>query len=258
MLAAGSAGAAAALLLQWWTNAVNYPLVISGKPLFSLPANIPIVFELIVLFAALAAFGGTLGLESPAAILASGLRRRRVRPRDHATGFSSSSTRPTAKYDEAALRRLAPVARRRRASRACFERAAGRDLPQATVWIALVAIALATLPPLWIARSRLVKSPTPRLEIFSDMDFQPKYKTQAASGLFADGRAMRPPVPGTVRRGGLEGDDHLYRGTSGGKFAATFPMTADRAMIERGQERFNIYCAACHGWIGEGDGPTAA
>ncbi len=35
--------------MQWWTNAVDYPLVISGKPLFSLPANIPITFELIVL-----------------------------------------------------------------------------------------------------------------------------------------------------------------------------------------------------------------
>ena len=52
VLAAGIAGAAVALLLQWWTNAVDYPLVISGKPLFSLPANIPVTFELIVLFSA--------------------------------------------------------------------------------------------------------------------------------------------------------------------------------------------------------------
>ena len=62
VLGAGLAGAAAALVLQWWTNAVNYPLVISGKPLFSLPANIPITFELIVLLAALAAFGGAMAL----------------------------------------------------------------------------------------------------------------------------------------------------------------------------------------------------
>jgi mono/diheme cytochrome c family protein len=140
----------------------------------------------------------------------------------------------------------------------CFEAtAAGRSFPKATVWIALVAVLLSVLPVLWIARSRLVKSPTPRLEIFSDMDFQPKYKAQAASGLFADGRAMRPPVAGAVRWGGLEADDHFYRGLSGGTWATTFPMTPDRAMMDRGQQRFNIYCATCHGWIGEGDGPTS-
>ena len=61
-LGAGFAGCAAVLLMQWWMNAVDYPLLISGKPLFSLPANIPITFELIVLFSALTAFGGTLVL----------------------------------------------------------------------------------------------------------------------------------------------------------------------------------------------------
>ena len=50
----GLIGMAVALLLQWWTNAHNYPYLISGKPLFSLPANIPIIFELTVLFCALA------------------------------------------------------------------------------------------------------------------------------------------------------------------------------------------------------------
>jgi hypothetical protein len=56
VLVAAVSGAATAILLQWWTNAVDYPLLISGKPLFSLPANIPIAFELTVLFSALAAF----------------------------------------------------------------------------------------------------------------------------------------------------------------------------------------------------------
>lgn len=58
--AGGAAGCAIALLLQWWTNGVNYPFVISAKPLFGLPANIPITFELTVLFAAITAFVGML------------------------------------------------------------------------------------------------------------------------------------------------------------------------------------------------------
>ena len=58
----GATGTAAGLLLQWWTNAVNYPFLISGKPIFSLPANIPIAFETTVLFAAITALVGMLAL----------------------------------------------------------------------------------------------------------------------------------------------------------------------------------------------------
>jgi len=61
-LGAAILGAASALLLQWWTSAVDYPLNIGGKPLFSLPAFIPVTFELTVLFAAIATFLGNWGL----------------------------------------------------------------------------------------------------------------------------------------------------------------------------------------------------
>lgn len=56
----GLTGAALGLLLQWWMNAIDYPLNISGKPLFGLPANIPVTFELTILFAAIGAFLGML------------------------------------------------------------------------------------------------------------------------------------------------------------------------------------------------------
>lgn len=56
----GLTGCALALLMQWWMNAINYPFVVSGKPFFSLPANIPIIFELTVLFSAFGAFFGML------------------------------------------------------------------------------------------------------------------------------------------------------------------------------------------------------
>jgi hypothetical protein len=59
---AGLTGAAAGILLQWWTNAVDYPFLISGKPLFSLPANIPVAFETTILFAAISALLGMLVL----------------------------------------------------------------------------------------------------------------------------------------------------------------------------------------------------
>ena len=59
---AGLTGTAAGILLQWWTNAIDYPFLISGKPLFSLPANIPIAFETTILFAAISALVGMLAL----------------------------------------------------------------------------------------------------------------------------------------------------------------------------------------------------
>ena len=58
----GLTGTAAGILLQWWTNAVDYPFLISGKPLFSLPANIPVAFETTILFAAISALVGMLAL----------------------------------------------------------------------------------------------------------------------------------------------------------------------------------------------------
>lgn len=61
VLGGGLTGLAIAVLMQWWMNAVDYPLIISGKPFFSLPANIPVIFELTVLFSALTAVFGMLG-----------------------------------------------------------------------------------------------------------------------------------------------------------------------------------------------------
>jgi mono/diheme cytochrome c family protein len=160
------------------------------------------------------------------------------------------------KFDAPALQRLVESLGALNVE-ACFTPAAGWAFPKPAIWIALVAVLLGVLPVLLIARSRLVKSPTPRLDIFSDMDFQPKYKTQAASGFFADGRTMRPPVPGAVRWGAWETDERLDRGKVDGQFIKAFPMPPSRAMMDRGQQRFNIYCTPCHGWTGEGDGMTA-
>jgi hypothetical protein len=79
VLGAGLTGAGAALLLQWWTNAVDFPFLISGKPFFSLPADIPIVFELTVLFAALTAFIGMLAFNGLPSLYHALFRNRRFR-----------------------------------------------------------------------------------------------------------------------------------------------------------------------------------
>ena len=122
----------------------------------------------------------------------------------------------------------------------------------APYWGVAVLVVLALLPPLLIARYRAVPKSEPRIHPILDMDLQPKYLPQAASSFWADGRAMRLPVPGTIAQGGLELDDHFFRGKVGDKWAETFPMPVTIALVHHGQERFNIYCAVCHGLVGDG------
>ena len=129
-------------------------------------------------------------------------------------------------------------------------------MPKVILYGALVLIALAMIPPALIARTRAVKSPRRRIHLIQDMDNQPKFRAQHPNDLFADGRAMRPPVPGTVARGELAEDTHLNAGLVGAKWATTFPVQvpATPALLDRGQKRFNIYCQPCHGLAAYGDG----
>jgi len=87
-----------------------------------------------------------------------------------------------------------------------------------------------------------------------DMYNQPRTKPYAPSPFFDDGRSARPPVPGTIARGQLNDDPHLYTGRVNGQLVTTFPFPVDRAVLERGRNRYNIYCAPCHDRVGNGNG----
>jgi hypothetical protein len=87
-----------------------------------------------------------------------------------------------------------------------------------------------------------------------DMHTQPKYKPLEQSSFFDDGRSERPVVPGTVARGHLRIDEHLYAGRINGQPADTFPFPITRQDLERGRERYNIYCSPCHDYTGSGRG----
>lgn len=87
-----------------------------------------------------------------------------------------------------------------------------------------------------------------------DMQDQPRFRPFRPSTFFQDGRSARPLVPGTVARGHLEEDDHLHRGKVDGKPAESFPFDITSQVLERGRERYDIFCAPCHGRVGDGDG----
>lgn len=87
-----------------------------------------------------------------------------------------------------------------------------------------------------------------------DMHVQPKYKPYAPSQFFDDGRSERQPVAGTVARGQLRLDELLYTGEENGALSNRFPFPITRADLERGRERYNIYCTPCHDETGSGRG----
>ena len=87
-----------------------------------------------------------------------------------------------------------------------------------------------------------------------DMHDQPKYKPYRESQFFDDHRDMRPVLPGTVARGHLDSDALLYTGKVDGKFANELPVALSQSLLDRGQERYNIYCSPCHDRAGNGEG----
>lgn len=130
---------------------------------------------------------------------------------------------------------------------------------------------------LLFAGVRGTKSPKPPIEIFRDMDHQPKIQPQHTSTFFADGRGARKPVEGTIPVGyEMKGayfqaparnatfnpagftnkPDYFNTGKFGDVYGDGFPeqVKVDEAFLKRGHERYDINCAPCHGKTGQGNG----
>ena len=141
------------------------------------------------------------------------------------------------------------------------------------IFFALFTLGVCTV--LALAGFRGSKSSLPPIEIFPDMDHQPKYQPQHDSPFFADGRGGRELVAGTVPQGyTLPGryfqagaknstlepsgfanlNDYLHTGRLGDVYGDGIPVEVNQKLIDRGQERFNINCAVCHGKAGLGNG----
>lgn len=139
-------------------------------------------------------------------------------------------------------------------------------------FIAFVLISVAVVS---LAGFRGSKSALPPIEIFRDMDHQPKYQPQHPSGFFADGNSARKPVAGTIPMGYAMHGSYLQAGAKNGAFEPAafanqpdyyntgkfgdsygdgFPIEVTAKLIVRGQERYDINCAVCHGKGGMGNG----
>jgi mono/diheme cytochrome c family protein len=87
-----------------------------------------------------------------------------------------------------------------------------------------------------------------------DMHDQPRFKPLARSDFYSDLRSARAPIEGTVARGQMRDDTYFYTGMVGNTPGDYMPFPVDESVVQRGRERFNIYCAPCHSRLGDGNG----
>ena len=87
-----------------------------------------------------------------------------------------------------------------------------------------------------------------------DMHNQPKYRPLRASAFYDNASSARPPVEGTIARGTLQTDTAFFTGKNGAMFVSELPFPVTHEVLDRGQERFDIFCTPCHDATGRGQG----
>jgi mono/diheme cytochrome c family protein len=123
----------------------------------------------------------------------------------------------------------------------------------------ILILSLCTVLVMVIAGKRGSISRRSPIEIFPDMNRQPKLKAQSVDNFFADGRASRPPIAGTIAREDTHYEDipvNTGRVPGTTNFVETIPVPVTAQLLERGHERFLINCSPCHGAQGDGNGIT--
>ncbi|MCE1187514.1 MAG: DUF3341 domain-containing protein, partial [Ignavibacteria bacterium] len=245
-LAFGLTGAASALGLMYFTMAKDYPMIISGKPFFALPAFIPVTFELTVLFATLATVIGmlTFFFKFP----------------DNSHPLHDTDYMKSISLDKYGL---------------CIE-AADDIFNEAEVKEFLISLGAYETSTVYQEEKRFIDAFSPKFLGFLTVVFilvsggtyftlnkllfmppftwmmrQDRVNAQSASTFYADGYGMRNPVAGTVARGFLP---YEYKGQKEQPLnPVTNPLLPTKQVLELGQKKFLTYCSPCHGNYAEGD-----
>jgi mono/diheme cytochrome c family protein len=252
----GCTGLLGGIFLQWWMNAYNWPWNIGGKPAWSIPANVPIAFEATILLSVFATFFGMWILNKLPQVWHPFNRSDRFARVTDDTFLLGIEARDR-HFDREATVKLLQDAGAIAIEHVHYEAdPARKQMPKWITAFIVASTAFALIPFAVAAKARSSHSSQPHIHIFPDMDFQPKYKSDTAMDLFADGRANRGQLDGTIPRGELRADDALYRGLDNGEWLLGFPKAIEinDHLMERGQQRFNIYCTPCHGYDAHGHG----
>ena len=258
----GFAGAIGGVLLQWYANAYAWEWNISGKPIWSIPANIPVAYECAILLSAITAFFGMWAFNKLPQVWHPMFRKDRF-ARVTDDGFFLGIEARDRRFDAEKTTQLLQDAGAIAIENVYYDPdPAKKVMPKWITAFIVASTAFALIPFAIAAKARNSYSAEPHIHIFPDMDFQPMYKSDTQHDMFVDGRANRGEVAGTVPRDHLGADDVYFRGLDGDAWTTGFPQVypdgrpfeVDKKLMKRGQEKYDIYCAPCHGYDGRGNG----
>lgn len=247
----GFIGTCSALLMIGWMMGINYPNIIGGKPFFALPSSIPITFELTVLLTGIATVLGLLILFSKMPKLNSPLNDTEFMNNVSSDKYGIVIRTDDDKFTEDTVKNLYLSTGAYDVQEIYYRES---NLTTKTPIFekkfigAIIGTAVITAVVSYFTINYVLYDIQP----FDWMWMQARINSQSKSDFFPNKSGMRPPVNGTVAKGFLP---YEYKGMpdSSVKLLAN-PLAVSKSVLERGQDRFNIYCSPCHGYFGEGDG----
>ena len=257
VLGGGLTGLIGAIVMQCWMNGWDYPYIISGKPFFSIPAQMPVAFELTILLSGITAFVGMIGLNKLFGFY-SPLNKSKVMQRVTNDKYALVIE---ANDPQFRLEGTSELLNQSGAAKleACYEEHQSEDPPMLFWQIIVLLVAIGLVPMALVFKSSFSTSDAEPIRIDNGMAYQQKVKAQqkAPEGLFKNPEVNLPYIDGTLQFGSVD-NEHFDKGKVNGQFVNGFPDQfkgkLDDKMIARGQRQFGIYCSVCHGLAGYGDG----
>ena len=245
----GLSGTLGALFSLWWASAVDYPIVIGGKPLFSFPAYIPVMFEVTVLSASIATVLAMLFIFFKLPNNSHPLHGTDYMKKVSSDKYGISIQTEDPKFDEAGVRKF-------------FESVHAKEInplywdddeinhkhrifePKFLLFLFIVAV-ISSGTAYFTLNKLMFMIP------FNWMMDQQKQSAQQKSLVFEDGFGMRNPVEGTIARGFIPYQFKGQPDLAGEKLINPVPISKES--LKLGQKKYDIYCSPCHGYHGEGD-----
>jgi len=245
----GAVGAVSAISLITWISAVDYPLVIGGKPFWSWPAFVPVTFEVTVLLASVLSTVAMITFYFKFPNTAHPLHDTPYMKSVSANKFGISIQADDPKFDERTVKELLKSLHGREIAPVFYDPV--ESFHGLKLWdlkfIGVLAVTALTVSALTYGTLNYALY----MEPFNWMMNQPKLKAQKPSELFSDGIGMRQPVQGTVARGFLP---YAFKGKpdEAAKYLIN-PLMPSKELIERGKGRYLTFCSPCHGNFARGD-----
>lgn len=248
-LVVGLSGALAALLIMFWMSAVDYPIIIGGKPFFSFPAYVPVMFEVTVLSASIATVLTMLFIFFKLPNNAHPLHDTSYMKKVASDKFGISIQSIDEKFNEDAVKKFLEDCGANDISAIYYDNdeiTHKHKILEPKFIGFLIFTAFLTSGVTYFTLNKLLYMPP-----FDWMMEQDKLNPQAVSTVFNDGFGMRKPVEGTIARGFTP---YAFHGQpEAAEVNLVNPLPISKAVLETGQMKYDTFCSPCHGYYGEGD-----